>query len=538
MRRLAIALLALSAPAAQAAVEGPAERLADAGGRPDVTVRSDGTAWVAWEGSGATNLRMCRIDPGASGCAAGTERTGEGATGTTSRPFVLSLGGDRVVVVHGGCCPQRTYRFISDDGGATYSAGVDFASLVPADVALAGDTLQLVGDPASGTVGYQQAAVGAGSKVTQEATLEASAPATAYAVATDAGRPVAAWTTATDGFAARSPAGAPNASASWASVPLAGATGIRLAGPYATWVRAGARELATWSNGALGAGVPQPYAPAAAGEADLAVDASGGGHLVYTRAGSGDVCYASTGAGGAWRAPVLLARDSDTPTGVQVAATGPGAGRAVFADPGGVYTVPLSSTGLAPNSCGLAPGTMRITRVAGAANLRVALNPQGQDTTYRVEYGATGEYGTATADVAVPGSAGPVVATVALPGIAPGADYHARLVATNATGTTATEDATFHAPALLRAVRPAQLVAMAPRCRRHTARVVVGRRAGAVPVLAVVRVGGRSLTIGRKRLRDGEAMRVAVGRRGGRVSVAVRLADGRVLRRSRTYARC
>jgi hypothetical protein len=130
------------------------------------------------------------------------------------------------------------------------------------------------------------------------------------------------------------------------------------------------------------------------------------------------------------------------------------------------------------------------------------------------------------------------VATVALPGIAPGADYHARLVATNATGTTATEDATFHAPALLRAVRPAQLVALASRCRRHTARVVVGRRAGAGPVLAVVRVGRRSLTIGRKRLRDGEAMRVAVGRRGGRVSVAVRLADGRVLRRSRTYARC
>jgi hypothetical protein len=89
-------------------------------------------------------------------------------------------------------------------------------------------------------------------------------------------------------------------------------------------------------------------------------------------------------------------------------------------------------------SSGATPGTT-------TATLRGRINPQGQDTTYRFEYGLTTGYGNA---VPVPdGDAGSsrTVQSVegSVSGLEPNTTYHFRLVAANATGETQGPDGTF-----------------------------------------------------------------------------------------------
>jgi hypothetical protein len=79
-----------------------------------------------------------------------------------------------------------------------------------------------------------------------------------------------------------------------------------------------------------------------------------------------------------------------------------------------------------------------------SATVNGTVDPNGQSTTYHFEYGTTTGYGTPTPD-ANAGSgpnAGPVSAD--LSGLAPGTPYHYRLVATNSSGTTLGNDATFN----------------------------------------------------------------------------------------------
>lgn len=86
------------------------------------------------------------------------------------------------------------------------------------------------------------------------------------------------------------------------------------------------------------------------------------------------------------------------------------------------------------------------TNVKGTeATLNGLVNPSGQATTYRFEYGTTTNYGTS---VPVPGeSAGSGTEAVAeqktITGLALGTTYHYRLVAESAAGTTRSEDKTF-----------------------------------------------------------------------------------------------
>src|SRR3954449_2274880 len=136
MRRpIALVLLALGAPATAQAVDGPITRLATTGGRPDVLARSDGSAVAVWEEkptAATANVHSCRIAAGTGTGTAGSEKVLTGAAGTTtSKPFVFDISGGRMVVVHGGCCPQHTYRWITSDGGSTFGSALDFASIVP-----------------------------------------------------------------------------------------------------------------------------------------------------------------------------------------------------------------------------------------------------------------------------------------------------------------------------------------------------------------------------------------------------------------------
>ena len=71
------------------------------------------------------------------------------------------------------------------------------------------------------------------------------------------------------------------------------------------------------------------------------------------------------------------------------------------------------------------------------------VNPEGQTTTYQVEYGTTTSYGTSTSAALLAASTTPQGTITAITGLAPGTTYHYRIVATNAAGTDYGPDATF-----------------------------------------------------------------------------------------------
>lgn len=79
---------------------------------------------------------------------------------------------------------------------------------------------------------------------------------------------------------------------------------------------------------------------------------------------------------------------------------------------------------------------------ATSAVLAASLDPRGQATTYRFEYGPTKSYGEVTGDVLVSGT-GRRTVTAPVAGLNPYTTYHFRLVASNPTGTARTSDRSF-----------------------------------------------------------------------------------------------
>lgn len=75
-------------------------------------------------------------------------------------------------------------------------------------------------------------------------------------------------------------------------------------------------------------------------------------------------------------------------------------------------------------------------QTATTATLSAGIWPNGEATSYYVEYGATTAYGQTSASGAVGSGTGVVDVTATLSGLVPGTDYHYRLVAVNALGTT------------------------------------------------------------------------------------------------------
>jgi hypothetical protein len=94
----------------------------------------------------------------------------------------------------------------------------------------------------------------------------------------------------------------------------------------------------------------------------------------------------------------------------------------------------------------LIDGLVAENLTATSADIEAQVNPGGLDTTYRVEYGTTSQYGQ-TAPVpegTIPASYTDQGRTIHLEGLTHGAVYHYRLVATNADGTSTVADHTFN----------------------------------------------------------------------------------------------
>jgi hypothetical protein len=86
---------------------------------------------------------------------------------------------------------------------------------------------------------------------------------------------------------------------------------------------------------------------------------------------------------------------------------------------------------------------------ATAAVVEATINPEGEATTYHVEYGATTAYGSSTAPLSAGSGEEPVAVTARIAGIQPEATYHARLVAVNGAGTTYGQDLEFTTHAMV-----------------------------------------------------------------------------------------
>ena len=78
-----------------------------------------------------------------------------------------------------------------------------------------------------------------------------------------------------------------------------------------------------------------------------------------------------------------------------------------------------------------------------SATLNGIVNPNGVATTYRFEYGVNATYGNSTAPLSAGSGESGIAVTGALTGLLLSTEYHYRLVASSAGGTTATSDATF-----------------------------------------------------------------------------------------------
>lgn len=124
----AVALLAAAGPAA-----GATPFTAGTGSDPDVAVAPNGTAFVAYNVGSPHRIEVCRLARGTDACAAVTTLSFPSgpAAQEAGEPQVFAVSDSKIVVT--GACWQcgaggatdRLYRFISTDGGATFSAGTE-----------------------------------------------------------------------------------------------------------------------------------------------------------------------------------------------------------------------------------------------------------------------------------------------------------------------------------------------------------------------------------------------------------------------------
>ena len=102
----------------------------------------------------------------------------------------------------------------------------------------------------------------------------------------------------------------------------------------------------------------------------------------------------------------------------------------------------IASRALAANGPAVGTGTaVEITNTTAA--VVGAVNPGGEATTYAFQYGSTTQYPGQTAVHSVGPPTTYATVTAMLTGLRPGTTYHFRLIAANASGTTAGNDVTF-----------------------------------------------------------------------------------------------
>lgn len=196
MRRLtalAALFVALLAPSAEAQVVlGP-------GDQPNVTLDADGTAYIAWRGSGNESRRLffCRLPRGATACAPQTELAPQGDSLTV--PIAIRGAGSEVLLVsyrYGltGANFAEVHLFRSADNGASFDGGTPIGTIAPWDLIAGpgGGISAITGASSCGTC-YQRYPLDGGA-VTTHAVLSGTHPYQGTVGLVDANTPLAVYT--------------------------------------------------------------------------------------------------------------------------------------------------------------------------------------------------------------------------------------------------------------------------------------------------------------------------------------------------------
>jgi hypothetical protein len=151
-----------------------------------------------------------------------------------------------------------------------------------------------------------------------------------------------------------------------------------------------------------------------------------------------------------------------------------GASEEIYANNGGTQQVDVFGPGEPPKAT-IEPGTEATASVtATEATLQAQVNPQGNATTYRIEYGTDTAYGQSTPESSIGSDEAVHNISKSLQGLTPGTTYHWRLVLSNSIGMVEGPDHVFrtHVPLIPETSCPNQAFrtgasAKLPDCRAY-----------------------------------------------------------------------
>jgi hypothetical protein len=103
---------------------------------------------------------------------------------------------------------------------------------------------------------------------------------------------------------------------------------------------------------------------------------------------------------------------------------------------GGIWTYGADATFTTPAAEKPSISSPSATATETDAQVAASITPHSSDTTWTVEWGASGGYGTTSSPVVIPAGEDPVRAVFDMTGLTAGTDYHFRFVATSADGAT------------------------------------------------------------------------------------------------------
>ncbi len=334
------------------------------GGLPDVTVESDGTADIVWNGSEALNpsLHFCRVPRGGSACAQSATLSPGG--GSVTRPGVFVEGTTiRIVSYRYGLPQNRDLLYTSTDGGSSFGAPEEIGDLSPGEItALGGGRFAAITSSVSPT--QAQVMTAGGGVPSTDASLGTSYLYTGSIAA--AGSTLVAVSTSSDettvGFATSS-SGDPNASASWSAFQAVGA-GLRgqlAQGPAGLFLLVGRTAVGepdlsvrAWNGSGFGAPVTIPGAVSAdVPSAAFTEDSGGVLHAFWHQGGLGTLYQSSSAdAGGSWSAPEAIVSGQTTYDNLRASAAGDHGGVAAWTAGGSVYSSFIAPPGPAQPSPG------------------------------------------------------------------------------------------------------------------------------------------------------------------------------------------
>jgi hypothetical protein len=297
------------------------------GAVPGVSVDAAGTAYITWIGTepNVTSLHFCRLPRGAAACDINRLIAVPGTS--LSRPYTIVNGSTvRVLSYRYGLTSgnfSAVYMLTSTDGGATFDAGTQIASVDFFDAILGpGNNVSLIEDV--GASNYELAPLDGSGAVRTPASLATDHPYSPSVALLTAGSIIATFANGSGEaeFRIYGGQGSPNDAANWSPAQIIApvASYMRLAsGPTGVFALSGdangnlvVRKFAGAAAGfAAPVALPSPAHTITGGSGDFTQDNSGRLHAVWPQgdAKGSHIAYATSDDGSKWSSVLFDAGD-------------------------------------------------------------------------------------------------------------------------------------------------------------------------------------------------------------------------------------